>query len=139
MINKSFLDAVYRETLYITDLPQFFIRIDEFNESLNQFLIANNFTNWVFITASNPNSQLLNTFENEKRNYLLEKELRSKKMKYLRGRGMPESSDWDAEESFLVFNIEKNKAKQIAFEYDQNAIIYGEIHSKPELIWLIND
>jgi hypothetical protein len=139
VINKSFLDAVYRETLYITDLPQFFIRIDEFNESLNQFLIANNFTNWVFITASNPNSQLLNTFENEKRNYLLEKELRSKKMKYLRGRGMPESSDWDAEESFLVFNIEKNKAKQIAFEYDQNAIIYGEIHSKPELIWLIND
>lgn len=139
MINKSFLDAVYRETLYITDLPQFFIRIDEFNESLNQFLIDNNFTNWVFITASNPNSQLLNTFENEKRNYLLEKELRSKKMKYLRGRGMPESSDWDAEESFLVFNIEKNKAKQIAFEYDQNAIIYGEINSKPELIWLIND
>lgn len=139
MINKTFLDAVYRETLYVTDVPQFFIKIDEFNEPLNDFLLSNGFSSWVFITAANPNSQLLNTFENEKRNYLLEKELRSKKMRYIRGRGMPESSDWDAEESFLVFNLDKEKAIQLACEYDQNAIVYGELHDKPELVWLVKD
>ena len=66
------------------------------------------------------------------------KDLRNKivNYKYFEGEGVGKDPSWKPEKSFLILGITKERAIELGNEYEQNAIVYGEINELPELLWL---
>lgn len=124
----------YFETKYKTNsTPIFSIRIGAVNNKLNQYMKKKNFKNWSFITAENPNSIKLSDDENSKKNEWLETILRKNRYQYMRGTGIPNNSEWQPENSFIIFNIGLNKSIELCKKFMQNAFVYGEIDEIVEL------
>lgn len=139
-LESSSIDLIkaYHQTTYMTlEVPKLEIKIGKFNSMLNDYLKENEIKYWAFITAENPNSTKLGKEENADRNTLLEKRLIKEKYIFVRGIGVPNDDKWDAENSYLVFNITKNKAKELCSMFNQNAFAFGEIDQIPELVRII--
>ena len=137
MISNELLKS-YHATIYTTNTPNaFHIKIGERNTALNEYLAANKFESWAYITAENPFSKKLIEAENNVRNEKLEKEINQKGFSYLAGKGIPESMEWTPENSFLILNISLNQARMMARDYHQNAFVFGSLTVTPELIILM--
>lgn len=63
-------------------------------------------------------------------------DLEKKRYKYFKTLGVPVDKEWTPENSFLVFNISKDKAKRLCKEFEQNAFVYGSVYSEAELVWV---
>ncbi|WP_416135526.1 DUF3293 domain-containing protein [Aquimarina sp. 2201CG5-10] len=50
--------------------------------------------------------------------------------------GIPVNDEWETEKSFFVYNITLKEAKNLAIQFKQNAIVYGNNVTTPELIWI---
>lgn len=137
--NPSFLNS-FLQTDYVIfpdhDLitGELIIRIGENNEQLLPLLRQLQASTWAFITAWNPQVQILSQAENEQRNRLLKKDLEAYTI--FRGEGRPQqANNWKAEQSFWVPGMSKEQAGFIGKKYDQRAIVFGE-QALAELIWL---
>lgn len=132
------LIKAYHQTTYTTlEVPKLEIKIGRFNSMLNDYLKENEIKYWAFITAENPNSTKLSNEENAERNALLEKRLIKVNYRLVRGIGIPNDDKWDTENSYLVFNLSKSKAKELCTLFNQNAFVFGEIDQIPELVRII--
>lgn len=98
------------------------------------YLRKNSLTTWAFITAENPYSQSLSESENKVRNMQLIEELKNLNLAYIEGRGIPIEEDWTPENSFLVLDISRAKAIEFAEKFEQNAILFGVVEEKGELV-----
>ena len=112
------------------------ILIDQLNKDLDKLLGEAGVQEFAFITAWNPFSVEVSDSENEKANADLASDLDLYKV--YKGLGIPaQPSEWDAEESYFVLGITKTKAKELGKKYRQNAIVYGQYGSKPEVLKLV--
>lgn len=124
----------YLETNYIVDILSQPIRINQFNQELNELLKLNDCKTWAYITAYNPFSKIISDNENKLRNKKLESQL--SEFKIYNGRGCGIDGNWPQEESFLILGIARNDAIELGEKFEQNAIVIGSIDAVPELITL---
>jgi len=133
-IDQHTLQA-YLNTSYITEKPELTIKIGEPNRPLDVFLFDNNAFFWAFVSASNPFSSMLSDNENELlHNNLIEK-VKSKKLRFCEGLGVPSDESWKAEKSLLILDISKKDAIELGKYFHQNAIVFGKLSQVPELVF----
>ena len=134
-LDESLLKA-YKQTTYAVPSLKINIRIGEKCPLLDQLLQKLERRSWCFVTAWNPQSRLLSDEENQKRNHKLKESLIQSGYIYYDGLGVGDNGQWPPEESILVIGINRLEALEIAKEWEQNAIVFGEIDEKASLILL---
>ncbi len=128
------MSAAYLKALYHADILENPILIGRVSPELDEYLEKENASCWAFITAYNPMSVVLSPEENKSRNKDLESKI--KEYRYLHGEGRDPSGKWIPERSFLILNISRKDARELAMEFEQKAIVYGERGNVAELIIL---
>ncbi|MCP1340407.1 DUF3293 domain-containing protein [Idiomarina sp. M1R2S28] len=88
-----------------------------------------------FITACNPQSQLLANTENKSRNRQLATRLEQMTEFYcFSGEGLDRDKQWPPEASFMVLGLSQQTAIDLAREYQQNALVWIEYQQAAVLI-----
>ena len=106
------------------------LRVGAHNRALDRLLHRNRRREWAFITAWNPRSRPLPRWRNERRQRALARLLPLA----LLGAGIGEDVSW-AEESLLAFGVAAGRARRIARQFGQNAIVAGRRGGTAQLIW----
>jgi hypothetical protein len=127
----------YRNTIYAVSELGLELEIGIPNITLQNYLAANGFTRWAFITACNPGSVLLDDEQNAARHELLRQTLMQKNYLYFEGYGQGKTGDWPPETSFFVLEIDRETAKQMGKKFGQLAIVFGEWNAVAELLSLV--
>lgn len=130
------LSEAYKNTTYRVYSPigEIDIRIGVMNPLLQELLLSNHLESWAFISACNPYSVMQDTGVNTVLNTQLEDYLSRKQYVFFKGMGVGDDDSWEPEASFMVLNIGKEDAINLARQFKQNAIVAGEINGLPELI-----
>lgn len=127
----------YRNTIYAVPELGLEIEIGIPNAALQNYLTANGFTRWAFITAWNPGSVLLEDEQNAARLELLRQALMQKNYVFFEGYGHGKTGDWPPEMSFFVLEIDRETAIQLGKKFGQLAIVFGEWNGAAELLSLV--
>jgi hypothetical protein len=127
----------YENTSFNVYKPKISIRIGVINKELDNLLFTNQCETYAFVTAYNPYSALKSHEENRKLNEALFRDLIDE-YQLFEGEGVGEDISWEPEKSFLVLGITLDDAKAIGVKYSQNAIVFGIIGEKPELLVLVD-
>ena len=132
---RANLNEVYLQTNYVIETPngEIVVRVGEKSELLDELLEKHQARSWVFLTAYNPYSKQLADNENRARQRELLKILEDGRLRYFNGRG--EGENWPFEPSVFIFDIERDRALQIARDFEQNAIVWGQMKEAAELVW----
>ena len=126
-------DAVYE--VYYGDLTiQLFI--DRSNSKLDLILKRYNCNAWALITAFNPYSQCLSAAENQQRHQNLIELIRSHNLTFFDAVGKDKDGVWTPEQSIFIVGINLKQAIAIGNRFQQNAIVYGELEKRSQLVWL---
>jgi hypothetical protein len=128
------LIEAYKNTKYKVFEVNLTIEIGKSNQELDAILAKHKANEWAFITAFNPYSRVLTDNENIIRHIEL-KNLTENFVAY-EGHGVGEDPTWEPELSLFIIGISKYEASIIGKKFEQNAIVYGEINSEPELLIL---
>lgn len=92
-------------------------------------------TTGAFITACNPQSQLLTDDENKGRNKQLATHLEKVSQVYcFSGAGQDRDQQWPPEASFMILGLSQETAIDLAREYQQNALVWIEHQQAAVLI-----
>ena len=105
-------------------------------EQLLELLNLKKLKTFAYITAYNPNSLLQENSENVKRQESLKAELVRKERWILPGYSQSKKKDWEREESFFVAGISLPEAMHLAYQFSQNAILFGELEGFVDLKFL---
>ena len=107
MPRNSTLDASYKSTSYIAELPdEIFLRGGQPFPALDERLSTHKSTIWAFITAWNPYSRPQPAIDNAYRHQQLLALL--SEYRIWPGKGVPENHSWEPEKSLLVVGISKD-------------------------------
>lgn len=95
-----------------------------------------NFKTYAYLTAWNPRSISLADEVNLSRN----KELvacfeKIPEIQWLPGIAKSYEPGWPGEECYLILGISREIVEQLAFHFEQNAYLFGELHSPVELVF----
>ncbi len=132
------LEAAYLETDYwVEDAPNgpFAIRIGETNSDLEELLIEEVAVEWAYVTACNPRSVALSNEENERRMNDLRHSLAISGWRFFSGAAVGRDGSW-REPSLLILNLPETDAIKLARQWDQNAIVVGQIAEPARLVWI---
>ena len=134
----SDLQTAYQQAIYevYNDRQTIQLRIGEYSPQLNRLLEKYNCTTWTIITAFNPYSQRLSESENSQRHQSLIEFLQPLQLTIIDALGRDKSGSWTPEKSFFILGIDRLKAIDIGRNFEQNAIVYGELGKPPKLQWL---
>lgn len=131
---KHRLMPLYLETDYnIPDLKTT-ISIGHQNQPVDQWLSKLAATHAVFITAFNPNSEVLTPSVNQKRNLELAKQIDS--FTFLKGRGVPQNTGWITEDSFLVMDLPEGLTLDLMKQFGQLAVVWHQYNQPSRLLWI---
>ncbi len=130
-MEKQLLEA-YLNTDYKVFNPSLTIKIGEHNVELDKLLISNNVTEWAYITPLNPFSKILSKEENDLRFEELKNKITTNI--FFEGEGVGTDPSWKPERSLLIMGITKDEAIEIGNEFEQNAIVYGNVYQTAELL-----
>ncbi|MEQ8790844.1 MAG: DUF3293 domain-containing protein [Pirellulaceae bacterium] len=119
--------AAYKATRFtaVVDGEAIEIRVGQVCPALNRYLEKTVHASWAFVTASNPASVELSAPENDDRHSQLKGDVAAMGYAFFEGEGVPESGDWEPEQSLLILGIPCDDAKQLGRKYGQNAIVAG--------------
>jgi hypothetical protein len=127
----------YRETDYRIEVePPVVLHIEEPSPALVGLYKAHRAETCVFITACNPNGEMLPDSDNLKLQDELARELQVRSLKYLLGVGRHPVGDWPGEASFLVFGLSLEASKTLGRKFQQNAIVWCGPDAIPQLLVL---
>ncbi len=129
------LRSAYINTIFKVIQPLMEIRIGFTCDQLETLLIENNCSEWAYITAYNPYSNMLSADQNSLRHEKLRDRLQH--YRFFEGEGVGRNPDWLPEKSFLIIGITKSDAAKIGILYEQNAIVIGEKSKPAELLMLV--
>jgi hypothetical protein len=107
------------------------LRIGERNGALDRLLHRHRRRDWAFITAWNPRSRRLPRWRNERRQRALARLLPLA----LLGAGIGDNASWAPEESLLVLGVTAGRARRLARQFGQNAIVAGCRGGLARLVW----
>lgn len=129
------LIKAYYETEYrvFTD-PAITLRVGERNAALGPLYRLFGVDCAVFATGWNPHSRRTPDEENATRNQVLLLFLGEKHI-VIPGVGYPTLGSWRAEESYFALGIDKQFASRIAFQFEQNAVVWCGADCVPELVF----
>ena len=135
-LRSAYLSTTYRA--FIVNQDQLDLIVGQSNHALDQLLSTGGLDSYAFITAWNPFSKTVSDEENHTANKALKSELGQYRI--YEGIGIPKQpSKWEGEQSFLILGINREEATRLGTKYQQNAIIYGEVGSEPELLMLVQE
>lgn len=123
----------YRNTSYNVFEPKISIRIGETNPVLDALLREYDCTEWAYITAYNPFSEVLSEEENMERHKQLKATL--KEYALFEGEGVGTDPSWKPERSLLILGISEGDAEKLGEKFQQNAIVVGELQEAPRLLF----
>lgn len=124
----------YRNTIYAVPELGLKIEIGVPNAALQNYLLANGFRRWAFITAWNPGSVLLDDVQNATRLKLLRQALMHNNYVFFEDYGQGKTGDWPPETSFFILEIDRKTARQFGKNFGQLAIVVGDWNELPELL-----
>ena len=134
-MDNKLIEAYQTTTYFVHPLgKKIGIRIGNLHPDLDSFLVLHNAQEWAFITAYNPGSKILSETENEKNQKDLEKMISNARYIFFQGEGIGADSLWPPEKSILALGISQKVAEDFAQQFGQNAIVFGEIGKKAELL-----
>ena len=139
MYSESLIDPdtiqAYLETEYhvFGDSP-FTIRIGEPNSALAAACKRNGAETSAYITACNPNSQTLDDAANAERTNSLRSELIERKLAFIEGVGQHPFNGWPGEDSFLIFGVDLEAARDLSRRLQQNGFVWAGSDCIPQLI-----
>ena len=127
------LERAYRATAYVVFArgAPLVLRVGERNSALDRLLHRNRRRDWAFITAWNPRSQPLPRWRNERRQRGLAKLFPMA----LLGAGIGVDVGWAPEESLLALGVAAGRARRVARQFGQKAIVAGRRGGAAQLIW----
>ena len=134
MLQPQLIEA-YKNTLYKIYKPPLEIKVGSCSSALDELLQENGIVSWTYITAYNPFSEELTDEENSRRHAELIALLTDHT--YFEGEGLGTDPEWKPEKSILIIGITKEDAKSLGTKFQQNAIVYGELHQPAELLLLV--
>lgn len=134
------MDEQYRSTCYRVFINDqiFDLYIGQLNTDFQSYLSVSKIDTWAVITAWNPYSKLKTDQENQFAQDQLMASLID--FTYYQAVGIPDASQkWSPEESLFVLNISKAKAVALGQQFEQNALVFGQADSAPELVYCMDD
>jgi hypothetical protein len=130
------LIQAFKETEYFVHTePAFKMQIGLHCPELARLLAERNVQCTAFVTAWNPFSQALSLEENEERQQALKAELKKSGMSFIDGIGQHPSNQWPGEPSFLILNLNRASATELAAQYKQHAFVWSGETALPELVF----
>jgi len=132
------LDAFYRRTRYVVDLPEgpLVLHVDVPSPGLLAVHRQFNVSCSSFMTGWNPRSVPQTAERNAAAHERLCARISALGLLYLAGRGHDPAAEWVAEESLLVPGLGLAAARRIAAELDQHAIVHAAADATPRLVWI---
>lgn len=91
---------------------------------------------WHIITPCNPHSRRCSVHENQLRLQAFHAELERKKLRWYPSVNHDPNDAWPDEASVLLCDASDALAESLGREYQQNAIVKGQLGAAPELVWL---
>lgn len=134
-IPDALVDA-YRESVYwlrVEPTP-IALRIGQPSRELDALLQRLHARRYAIVTAHNPRSQLLQPQENAARQENLRRHLEQQGYDSLLTEALSGRGDWPAEMGHFIIGITAREALRVARDYQQNAIVYGELGQAPQLL-----
>ncbi|PIP78291.1 MAG: hypothetical protein COW84_12105 [Gammaproteobacteria bacterium CG22_combo_CG10-13_8_21_14_all_40_8] len=113
----------------------FDLHIGVIEKDFQTWLDQNHIQHWGIITAYNPQSRQLSINENQQRSHQLHQELLQQKWNVYPTTHLDPDHQWPDEQGYFIANIPQKTLLTLASQYQQLAIVYGEINSVPTLIW----
>ncbi|MBC8145809.1 MAG: DUF3293 domain-containing protein [bacterium] len=132
-------DAAYRRTSYMIDAPEapIIVRINQPSDDVDTLVDQFGETEWAFITAYNPYSEVLTPEENEKRHEGLLFDIQTRGLITFPSYGVDDDGTWPSEHGLFVIGITREDAIVLGRRLEQNAIVVGVVGGSPELVWCI--
>lgn len=132
------LVSAYRATDYRVRAAdaQFTLRIDQRSEELALLFARTGQQGAAFITAENPFSQAATAEVNAANQVRLQQDLAKLGATVFDGAGVGQDPEWPAEASFLAIGISRAQACELGNKYRQNAIVWIDEGTIPELVLL---
>ena len=134
VLPKDLLDA-YRNTDYtVFTEPPVVLAVGAASPAMAALLQARGAASAVLVTACNPFSQSLASGENAARTAQLQEFLETQGWSYVAGSGKSRTGAWAAEPGFLVFGVSLEQARELAAEFEQNAVVWCAEDGVPQLL-----
>lgn len=133
------LQTAYEEAIYevYADHHQIQLKIGEICSELDDLMLKSDRSSWALITAFNPYSQCLTPELNHQRHQELKQHLQGLSLELLPAVGKDPDGVWTPEKSILILGITSSKAIAIGHQFEQNAVVYGELYQPTQLLWLV--
>lgn len=128
---EAYRDSVYWLRIEPTPVA---IRIGEPNPELDALLQRLHARRYAVVSAHNPRSLLLRPDENAARQENLRRHLEQQGYDSLLTEAMSGRGDWPPEIGHFIIGITQREALRVARDYQQNAIVYGELGQAPRLL-----
>jgi hypothetical protein len=127
----------YRETEYrvLGSVPAV-LRVGVRCPDLEVLHRAHQTTCSAFVTACNPQGQIVSDRLNARQQQALVAEISQRGLVAIAGIGVHPTGDWRGEPSFLVPGLERAAAQELGRLFAQNAIIWSGADAVPELLLL---
>lgn len=132
------LDRAYRSAIYevYTGKKTIQLSIAKNNPQIDLLLSQCDRSSWAFVTAHNPHSQCLSLAENQQRHQSLIRLLKTHDFILFDGAGKDKDGLWIPEISILILGIQLEYAIALGKQFQQNAIVYGELGKISQLLWM---
>ena len=135
-ISDDLLTSYNTAEFHVFHESSFILKIGVYSDELSQIFSTKCISSAAFITAYNPYSKELTIAENKLRNKDLEDLIIKMKYDYIRGDGKSGNGDWEGEASFLILDIDEESSKFLGNQFEQNAIVWCDLDSIPQLVLL---
>ena len=132
------LIAAYQATEYraCIDDESLILKIGQRSDELAHIFQFSDQSGATFITAENPFSQTVTSAENATNQRRLHDDLTALGATIFEGVGQGQDPNWAAEASFLAIGVSRAQARELGQKYRQNAIVWIDADTIPELILL---
>ncbi|AOX99252.1 DUF3293 domain-containing protein [Jeongeupia sp. USM3] len=136
-VERQRLEAAYRATRYVVPALQLGLRIGRRHPDLDAVLQQHGVVAWAFVSAANPRSVALCEHENRARHQNLTDTLAQCGVTWFDGIGEPLDAGWAPESSALVLGVSAERATQLGHDFDQYAVVFGELGGAAQLLWCV--
>ena len=133
-ISKELWQAYLETDFKVFSENPFTLKVGHYSDELNSIIKKSKCSSAAFITAYNPYSQQLTDTENVARQEQLKIEIAKRGLTAIEGIGQHPSNQWPGEPSLLILGLNKAAAATLASQLEQNAFVWSDETSIPQLI-----
>ena len=133
-ISKELWQAYLETDFKVFAENSFTMKVGQYSSELNSIIKKSKYSSAAFITAYNPYSQQLSDAENVARQEQLKIEIAKRGLTTIEGIGQHPSNQWPGEPSLLIIGLSKAAAATLASQLEQNAFVWSDETSIPQLI-----